>query len=200
MPLELWSTLVGASIALVGGLATAAITAWVSVRGERRADAREARREQQESEARQRDLAAQIADSFRDHVVTIQRHADRADEQPLEIGFSEWWWQSPELELRHRVDHLTDGVLRARMQLVLDAVDDHRMQAASGRHQETYLLEIFSLGREIAMASVRGQQLESAVTKEVQRFEDLAEHANELREIERDAWNENQQTAHAGDA
>lgn len=94
---------------------------------------------------------------------------------------------SSELALRHLIDRLTDPVVRGELQLLADAAGDDRMIRLSRWSTEGYLLEVFSLGREVAMARVRGQDLEPTVADRLRYFEGLAEHAQELREIERDA-------------
>lgn len=198
MPVELWSAVIAALAAVAGTLASGLVALRVAKSADRRTELRELRMDEREAQQRQRDLAEAVADVLRDQLVTIGQHEEAPEQRPFEDVFLDEWRATIKMQLQHRVDHLTDDALRERLSLVVRSVDDSHMLSGSGFRFEWYLQKQLSLGREICMAFVRGQGLSVSVQGDLDKLEGLAEHAKEMRAIERE-WREDDRAKGRGE-
>jgi len=168
----------GGSAVIAAGIT--GVTTWLAARGsDERAERRELRRAEREDRIRQRELAASLADEFRDQIVTIRKD-DRST--PLDVGYLEAWWESYELNLRQLIDRVSDRTLRRRLLLVAESVPDGDMFDRAWGTREQFILRLLSLGRDLAMAGARDQEPDDEVLADYDRIEAKAHNLDAHRE------------------
>ncbi|MCX6501976.1 MAG: hypothetical protein NT132_06145 [Microbacterium sp.] len=189
MPIELLTAVIAAASVLAGSLLTALVTALTTRSADRRADARERARAEREEHEHQRRLADEVADAFRDELMTIRRHVQRDEDEgmPFDEVYADAWFAGIEMGLRQRVDRLSNRTLRRRLLVVLDCIIDNRVRADTGQSWERHVEVLLDLGRDLAMAEVRGQEPESDLVRDVGEYEQRLSVADRQREIERAA-------------
>lgn len=186
MSTEVAIALIAAGSALVGALGSSLIT-WLVARGaDDRADAREARRSERGAAARQQQLAEDVADAFNERVVEI-RGLNPDDPIPFDEGYWDWWHAEHELALRQKVDRLTDDLLRSRLLLVIDSVPSHRvwqLRRVGRQPREIEVANLCKIGRDAAMAAVRGQAPDAATVAALNQLATDVERARRQSEAE----------------
>lgn len=190
VPLEVQTAVIAASAALAGVALTGLITWAVAVGADRRADAREDRRAAREAAARDQALAEKVADAFLEHLMAYRQGIQREETSGsvnIDEMFAEAWDERIELEMRQLVDRLVDDKTRRSLQLVLDGVFDDEARVASGASHRQHTLRLLSLGRELSMAAVRGQQPDEVAARDLRALENQVEAANDHRQLQRDS-------------
>ncbi|WP_147303281.1 hypothetical protein [Microbacterium bovistercoris] len=178
----------GAAISLVSVIVTTGGALLIAHIRERRTDDREQLKFDRETDNRQREILAEVADAFLTELNKVRHHVlkDAAvGGPPLEFVFEDAWLETIEMQLRHGVDRITDASTRQRLRLILDAVNDYQVLAVSPFDFDGYISWLFELGREIAMAAFRGQDADQVTLDDVERLVEWTEAAKTHREAQR---------------
>lgn len=181
MPTESWTALIAGASAVLAGLVTGLITFWSTRGADDRADQRERARGERDLEQRQRDLAEVVADAFRDELIKV-RGGTGPDQPPFDEVYFDAWWERIEMDLRQPVDRLQDEVLRRRLTTIIDCVPDVDVWERQWNRREEYVSDLLGLGRELAMAGVRGQEPDGHLVVAIDRYTSEMRIAHEQRD------------------
>lgn len=186
MPTESWTAVIAAGSAILASLVTGLITYWSTKGADDRADARERARVDQDAAQRERELAEAVADAFRDELTKVRRNAG-PDGPPFDELYFDAWWERIEMDLRQPVDRLRDDVLRRRLTTIIECVPDDLVWQRQWNERDTHVANLLSLGRDLAMAGVRGQQPDEHTVQAIDRYAEDLRIADEHRENQREA-------------
>lgn len=181
MPTESLTALIAGASAVLAGLVTGLITFWSTRGADDRADQRERARGERDLEQRQRDLAEVVADAFRDELMKV-RGGTGPDQPPFDELYFHAWWERIEMDLRQPVDRLQDEILRTRLTTIIDCVPDVDVWERQWNKREEYVSDLLGLGRELAMAGVRGQDPDGHLVAAIDRYTSEMRIAQEQRD------------------